>query len=129
MSSTSMALYHKGLDISSGVSANPSTFNKYLQTHSGYVDYDDLVWNSTAALGMDMELYVQPAAASTADLRKWISQCQPIVVNVRNGSHWVLIVGYDDSSDTTFYVMDPGYNDISYEYPTMLKFVVFHYNE
>jgi hypothetical protein len=71
-----------------------------------------------------MELYVQPASASTADLRKWISQCQPIAVHgsflrfsitlitnslltVRNGTHWVLIVGYDDSSDTTFYVMDP----------------------
>jgi hypothetical protein len=46
-----MALFHKSLDVSSGVSANPGTFNQYLKTHGGYVDNDLIIWNSTAALG------------------------------------------------------------------------------
>jgi hypothetical protein len=64
---------------------------------------------------------------SLTELQSWLSNCDGVIANVRGGTHWVLLTGWDssDPSGNTFYVNDPGFDQSTYDYTTMLKFV--HY--
>lgn len=41
---------------------------------------------------------------------------RPVIANVMNGSHFVLVIGWDAVTPDTLYVNDPGFDTISYSY-------------
>eukprot|EP01102_Stenamoeba_stenopodia_P022260 TRINITY_DN9207_c0_g1_i1.p1 TRINITY_DN9207_c0_g1~~TRINITY_DN9207_c0_g1_i1.p1 ORF type:complete len:231 (+),score=45.05 TRINITY_DN9207_c0_g1_i1:82-693(+) len=123
MSSVSMILATDSTSVA-GNTANPGSLNKWLTGNNGYVDTDLIIWNSVASLGgVSMQSYVD--TLSIEDLQSTVDNCQPIVANVRDGTHWVLITGYDANNESVIYVNDPGFEQTYYDYYTMLKFVVY----
>lgn len=68
------------------------TLNRWLTEHSGYADKDLIVWNAVSALGA---LHTTDSTHSLPidKLRDHVKQCHPVIVNVRNGTHWVLVTG------------------------------------
>jgi hypothetical protein len=50
--------------------------------------------------------------------KKWA-----VVVNVRGGTHWVLVTGHHGGS--TYRVNDPGFPTTTYAYEDMSNFVVY----
>mgnify|MGYP000214904508 CR=1 FL=1 len=123
MSSVAMSLatYHERIH---GHRIDPGTLNKWLTSHGGYVDSDLIVWNSVAKLG-GLHMLSDTSSMSPHAIRAAVEQCQPVIVNVREGSHWVLVTGFDTKDTDTFYVNDPGFLDTSYDYSGMSNFVVY----
>jgi len=122
MSSVAMILASEHVRITNEV-ATPLTLNNWLVKHGGYVGGDSLVWNAIATLGnVSMEEYVQKL--SQADLKKFVDECHPVVANVRGGSHWVLITAATSNPDV-WKVNDPGFNEDTYTYSGMVRFVVY----
>lgn len=123
MSSVAMTLatFHENVN---GQTTDPKTLNSWLINHGGYVSGDLLVWNSIAPLGkLHMLEYV--SSISRTQLQQYIRSCYPVIANVRNGGHWVLITGYESSNSDLYYVNDPGFNTDSYTYQGMSHFVVY----
>lgn len=88
------------------------------------MDGDLLVWNAIAPLGpLHLTSYV--SSLSPSQLQTYVSKFQPVIVNVKGGSHWVLVTGYDTDFSTTFYVNDPFYNLESYDFSGMLRFAIY----
>eukprot|EP01092_Planopodium_desertum_P011671 TRINITY_DN5358_c0_g1_i1.p1 TRINITY_DN5358_c0_g1~~TRINITY_DN5358_c0_g1_i1.p1 ORF type:complete len:188 (+),score=22.64 TRINITY_DN5358_c0_g1_i1:97-660(+) len=124
MSSVSMILASNSIKIDSKT-ANPGSLNSWLTSHGGYVDSDLIVWNSVAALGHVSMIEDVPNISRT-DLKAYINKCDGVVANVRSGTHWVLVIGYDTADENTFYVNDPGFSVNSYDYTTMINFVAYN---
>lgn len=108
-----------------GKPAEPGTVNAYLDKHRGYVDTDLIVWSAVDPLvaGIRFESQLDSMAAHT--LRKHIEACEPVIVQVRNGTHFVLAVGYDTTQAHTFYVNDPAFPTDSYDWTGMSQFVTY----
>jgi len=119
MSSVSMILKTKGTNV------NPGTLNTWLRGHGGYEGGDELVWASVDAYGtVKMYNYYRGKnSLSQGDLQGFISKGYGVVVNVRNGEHWVLVTGHVDGN--TYTVNDPGFWVDSYVYQDMSNFVVY----
>ena len=98
--------------------------NQWLISHGGYVDRDLIAWSTVGALG-SMKLFSVTETLTVAHLREYIEKCYPIVVNVREGSHWVLITGYDNTNSQLYYVNDPGFSSVAYDLSGMKNFVVY----
>jgi len=125
MSSLSMILNTWGEKINGGTD-DPGTFNGWLKDHDGYADGDLLVWAASNPLGgvKFYNYYRGAGSLSVAGLQDAVNNNRPTVVNVRSGSHWVLVVGYD-SGTNNFYVNDPGFDQSSYAYSCMSNFVMY----
>jgi len=123
MSSVAMSLATKDEKIN-GSLPNPATLNDWLIRNGGYVGGDELVWNSVTKLG-PMHMVSYTSDLSITQMRDYINKCQPLIVNVRDGTHWVLVIGYDTKSPNTFYVNDPGFNNESYDKSGMSHFVAY----
>ena len=123
MSSVAMSLatYRERVD---GKHTDPGSLNKWLVSHGGYVDTDLIVWNSVAKLGK-LAMKEDVHTLSRDDIRSAADRCEPVIANVREGTHWVLITGYDSHDKDTFYVNDPGFSSVSYAYSGMSNFVVY----
>lgn len=100
MSSVAMALSGTGHDY------NPSTLNKWLKGHGGYVSGDLFVWASVNPIGLK---YIGKVANS--NIASSLSAGHVVILNVHNGGHWVLA---HSMSGSTIYVNDPGYSTTSY---------------
>lgn len=61
---------------------------------------------------------------SKSDLGNFVSKCYPVIVNVRSGTHWVLVTG-STSSNNTWKVNDPYFSNTTYDYSDMSEFVVY----
>jgi len=122
MSDVSMILASEGIKIE-GKESTPLTLNDWLVTHHGYISGDLLVWNAIAVLG-DVSLHTYTAHLTTTEIGDYVKRCWPVVANVRDGSHWVLITGATSNPDV-WRVNDPGFNQDTYTYNTMLRFVVY----
>jgi len=120
MTSVAMALKTRGAGV------NPGSLNSWLRGHGGYVGGDNLVWASVNAFGkMAMYNYYRGYGSfSQSNLQGVIAKGWPVVVNVRGGTHWVLVTGYAGGS--TFRVNDPGFPSTTYTYGEMGNFVVYH---
>lgn len=83
------------------------------------------MWDSVNKFGvMSLDNYYHGAGSlSQASLRALVSKGYACVVNVRGGTHWVLVTSYAGGS--TFYVNDPGFADNAYTYADMGNFVVY----
>ena len=47
------------------------------------------------------------------------------IANVMNGRHFVLLIGYDLSDPNLFYVHDPGFERIAYNYSEIVGYRLF----
>ena len=128
MTSTAMALSTYGINVDES-GTNPENLNQWLTSHHGYVDGDLLVWNSVCALtnvyGQRMCLYEYVMSLPIDDLQKYISLGMPVIININQGTHWVLVIAYDRDNPDTLYVNDPYFYVDSYSYATVLKFAVY----
>jgi len=119
MSSVAMALRSKG------TSVDPGTLNTWLIHNGGYVGGDELVWASVNPFKSIAfhNYYHGPGSLSVSSMQQFISQGWAIIVNVRGGSHWVLVTGHGGGGN--FNVNDPGFNSNIYAYSGMSNFVVY----
>ena len=85
---------------------NPSTLNSWLKTHGGYVSGDLFLWSSINSLGLKFQRKVPNSQIKTK-----LDQGFIVIINVHNGAHWVLAIGY---SGDTIMVNDPNYSVTSY---------------
>lgn len=119
MSSVAMALKARGANVT------PGTLNDWLIHNDGFVNGNLLAWGSVNKFGKMtlMNYYRGSGSLSVANLKNFVNQGYPVVVNVRSGGHWVLVVGNTSGND--FLVNDPGFSVNSYPYSAMSNFVVY----
>eukprot|EP01089_Gocevia_fonbrunei_P016344 TRINITY_DN5026_c0_g1_i1.p1 TRINITY_DN5026_c0_g1~~TRINITY_DN5026_c0_g1_i1.p1 ORF type:complete len:194 (+),score=31.27 TRINITY_DN5026_c0_g1_i1:97-678(+) len=123
MSSVSMALASYEDDINKH-RVDPLNLDEWLQSHGGYADGDLIIWDSVSKLGK-LRTETITTSLSRTKMLDYIHRRQPIVVNVRDGSHWVLVIGYSESEEAVYYVNDPGFNSLTYTIQEMSHFVVY----
>lgn len=104
VSSVSMALECRGKSV--GTAINPGTLNHWLRNNGGYSG-NLFMWGSVNKLGVS---YVGKVY-STSEMSSYIDKGYDVILNVRNGGHWVLATGHDANN---FFVRDPGYSVSSY---------------
>ena len=61
---------------------------------------------------------------STSNIANFVKNCDPVIANVRSGTHWVLITGATNNPDV-WEVNDPYFSDTTYNYSGMVEFVVY----
>jgi len=126
MSSLSMVISGHGGRIN-GQEVNPGTLNSWLTAHGGYAAGDELYWGSANSLSSVKfsNMYHGGGSLSATSLRSLVSGGHPVIVNVRGGTHWVLVTG-GGADGHTFEVNDPGFNTGSYDYSGMCNFAVYN---
>jgi len=66
-------------------------------------------------------------ALSPAQIKTTLDSKNTIIIyNVMQGRHFVLGTGYDDTN-SNFYVNDPGFNNLYYEYTDIVGYRIFKY--
>jgi len=126
MTSLAMAL-NTFNETMNGKTINPETFNSWLIDNGGYVDENLLVWAAGNPLGslQFLKYYSGYGSLPTSQFKSIIDNGDPVIVNVREGSHWVLVIGYQNSE--IYYVNDPGFSNTFYNYSSMGNFIVYNY--
>ena len=109
---------------SSNIARIAGTFNAWLIANNGYVDGDLLVWAAADALGVVKfnQYYTGTGSLPLSQMQQLVTEGHPIIVNVLNGSHWVLVTGFSGSN---FIVNDPAAFHTSYDYSGMSHYVVY----
>ncbi len=105
MSSVASAMAGLGKTIN-GKTATPGTLNAYLKANRGYSG-NLFNWGAVAKFGLTYE----GQTTSHATIRAAICAGKVVVLNVRQGGHWVLATGYSGSN---YQVNDSGYSQTSY---------------
>ncbi|EGC38213.1 hypothetical protein DICPUDRAFT_29096 [Dictyostelium purpureum] len=126
MSSCSMAIAGKGITLDGNLS-NPGSLNEWLRNNEGYVG-DDLLEESVLENISNGIQWVgsYPASAFTMDeVVDMINKQVVVIINVLQGAHFVLAVGYDQTN-TVFYVNDPGFNTLTYTYEDVVGYRIFN---
>lgn len=126
MSSCSSALAGSGIPLPGarpGQLPNPGTLNAFLGQVGGYVP-------NTADLDESALMKVNPNRVKWGSnsmfpkntvpltlIRQWLLQPVPrvVIANVMQGQHFVLVVGFDEKTDT-LYINDSGFNRMTYSY-------------
>eukprot|EP01094_Clydonella_sp_ATCC50884_P020043 TRINITY_DN4062_c0_g1_i1.p1 TRINITY_DN4062_c0_g1~~TRINITY_DN4062_c0_g1_i1.p1 ORF type:complete len:202 (+),score=68.54 TRINITY_DN4062_c0_g1_i1:87-692(+) len=133
MSSVSMALYGHNIPIptnGSHVDANPGTLNTWLQQHSGYDSSNDLIESVVPEIAPRalrwVGMYIPQTTLTTSALKTWVEiDTRVVIANVRNGTHFVLVTGFDSTDKNRFYVNDPYFAVNSYEYADIVGWRIF----
>lgn len=89
-----------------GINFDPSTLNKWLKTHGGYLNGDTFVWGSVNELGLLYE-----GKVANRHIKSNIDEGKVVICNVRSGTHWILAYQY---TGDTFFVNDPLYTNTTY---------------
>lgn len=132
MSSTSMALNGHGIKIS-GDRSTPGTLNAWLRAHSGYtgndfkeealphIDPAHISWSDAHGMHRTNDV-------TMAEIQESLHAGQPVIANVMNGEHFVLVVGVDkkDASNPQLYVNDPGFYRIAYNFSDVVGWRLFN---
>jgi len=132
MSSVSMALNGKGYFLDSFLPIYPGTMNAWLRYDNGYVcmdgDCNNLVLDSPNRLSPGNITYIsEDEKPSLEVVKSYILNQNPIsVAHVRNDTHFVLLVGFDSVNETTFYVNDPYYPVISYDFSEISDIILYN---
>eukprot|EP01095_Lingulamoeba_sp_RSL-Kostka_P009705 TRINITY_DN3361_c0_g1_i1.p1 TRINITY_DN3361_c0_g1~~TRINITY_DN3361_c0_g1_i1.p1 ORF type:complete len:199 (+),score=49.19 TRINITY_DN3361_c0_g1_i1:25-597(+) len=129
--SISMALNGKGITIQpNNQTVNPAVLNTYLLDHHGYTQENDLREQVVTLINRTRIYYVGPFIPETklnqtqiTDMVK--SQVYVVIANVLQGTHFVLVTGYDEKDENKFYVNDPYFNTDYYEYDTIVGWRVY----
>jgi len=115
MSCVAMALSTKGYDI------NPGTLNSWLDGHAGYESGCDIVW--AAVNSFKVMTFQAMENANYATICAGAAAGHAIIINVRGGTHWVLVTG---CSGGNYLVNDPYFNVNSYSPSDVLIEAVYH---
>ncbi|KYQ91756.1 hypothetical protein DLAC_07544 [Tieghemostelium lacteum] len=129
MSSTSMAMGGKGITIDTNTS-NPSTFNYWLRNNNGYTSNDELIESVVPDINNQLIEWdgskLNGTALSMTDIQNILDETNNILIlNVRNGTHFVLATGYDTTLQDVIYVNDPGFDQDFYYYDTVVGYRFF----
>jgi ABC-type bacteriocin/lantibiotic exporter with double-glycine peptidase domain len=89
-----------------GQQANCGTFNQFLHDNGGYLG-NLLVWAAANRLGVTFEGFLEKIDL----IKDAVCKNKLVVLNVKNGGHWVLATGVDGN---TFFVNDSGFNRNTY---------------
>lgn len=84
-----------------GHNQNPSTLNTWLNSNKGYDSKNDFVWGSLNQFGFAFQ-----GKVANSMVRLNLDVGYIVIVNVRNGAHWVLATGF---SGNTIFVKDSLY--------------------
>ena len=95
----SMILNYCGISINGGT-ANPRSFNNWLSNNRGYVGGNQFVWDSVDRIGLD---YIGQVS-NARDIRYYFNNDYSVILNVRNGAHFVLMTG---ATATGYNAIDP----------------------
>ena len=49
-------------------------------------------------------------------IRAYLKAGRPVIANVMQGHHFVLVIGWDTADDDTLYINDPGFERTTYSY-------------
>jgi len=110
MSSTSMALKGNGIEIDGKISANPGTLNQWLKNNNGYDSSNDFKESVLPNITKDGAVtWPKDGMHKTNDLQLqtvqlYLEQGRVMIANVMNGSHFVLVTGWDDDFPDTMLV-------------------------
>lgn len=122
MSSTSMALNGNGIEIDDSKPANPGTLNAWLRNNNGYDGsndfYEEVLPNISSRGNV---IWPKDGMHKTNDLqpqtvRLYLEKGRVMIANVMNGSHFVLVTGWDQENEDVLFVNDPGFNLNNYSY-------------
>jgi len=106
-----------------GESISPGDLNSWLNAHGGFTHGDWIIWGAINGLG-GMKLVASYSSLSLASLEALVDSCHPVVVNVRDRTHYVLVTG--NAGGGNFYTNDPGSHPAPvYAYSGMSQFVVY----
>jgi len=122
MSCVAMSLASYNEEIS-GTLVNPGNLNNWLNNHNGYANSDLIVWSAVNSLGK-VQFKEEEKSLSTSTIANFVKNCDPVIANVRSGTHWVLITGATSNPDV-WEVNDPYFSDTTYNYSGMVEFVVY----
>ena len=95
----------RGIKIN-GVNPTCGNLNTWLKSNGGF-RRNLLVWSSVASLGLRYE----GQTSTLASIKTAVNANKIVIINVKQGGHWVLVTGY---SGDVFTVMDPGYPKTTY---------------
>merc|ERR1712063_128829 len=123
MSCVAMAMASYQEKINNGLT-NPGNLNDWLINNNGYADSDLIIWSSVDGLGK-VHFKEEVDTLSASDIANFVNKCYPVIVNVRSGTHWVLITGTTSNSDV-FEVNDPYFSNTTYSLSDMSEFVVYN---
>merc|ERR1711988_100318 len=98
-----------------GASVNPGTLNQWLTLNGGYASKDLIIWSAVDShFRVSYQGQIKPDSST---LQSKLKSCAGLIANVRGGSHWVLLTGYQGSD--IFSVHDPGFNQATYSLKDM----------
>eukprot|EP01139_Manchomonas_bermudensis_P019101 Amastigsp_a676378_152.p2 type:complete len:182 gc:universal Amastigsp_a676378_152:1172-627(-) len=123
LTSTTMALRHANATIS-GKPVDPAVINEYLVAHGGYEDTDLIVWSAVNPIS-SLKFASSADSMALSTLISHIKACHPVVIQVNQGTHFVLAIGYDSADQSTIVVNDPYFNTDTYAFSGISQFVVF----
>ena len=104
---SSMAMYMSPKVKIGGATITPGNLNAWLKVNGGYASGNLFVWGSVGKLGLS---YVGKVSDKNA-MKKYIDQGFGVILNVKNGGHWVLATGHNAAG---FTINDPGATKASY---------------
>ena len=119
MTSAAMALAGHHIKVS-GSGATPANLNAWLRSHNGY---SGNLLISSAIVNIDRSHISWPSDAhhpkndvSLSAIQKMLKDGRPVIANVNNGGHFVLVTGWNSSNPDQLAVNDPGFSRASYSY-------------
>ena len=122
MSSVSMALNGNNITIEGETIANPGTLNSWLRAHGGYDSDNDFEENVLPKISKPGSvIWPKDGMHKTNDLeleqvQLFIEQGRVMIANVLNGTHFVLVEGWDSLNSDCMFVNDPGFTRNNYSY-------------
>eukprot|EP01116_Phalansterium_solitarium_P012882 TRINITY_DN2957_c0_g1_i1.p2 TRINITY_DN2957_c0_g1~~TRINITY_DN2957_c0_g1_i1.p2 ORF type:complete len:211 (-),score=85.89 TRINITY_DN2957_c0_g1_i1:246-830(-) len=93
-----------------GYNGNPGTLNSWLNSNGGYADGCDIYWADVDKLGYSTCMGAEDATYD--EICSGVSAGHGVIINVRSGTHWVLVTGC--AGNNVFYVNDPGFSTNTY---------------
>jgi len=110
------------------VDVNPANVNKFLKEHNGY-DGNLIKWAAIGTAGLTVHMiYNRNINSPTfAELKTEIEGCKAVILNVRNGGHWVLATAA--AADDKFDVKDPGFDSTSYGIADVKRAIIYDFKE
>ena len=104
---SSMAMFMQPKVSIAGASITPKNLNAWLKKNGGYASGNLFVWGSVGKLGLS---YVGKVSDKNT-MKSYIDKGYGVILNVKNGGHWVLAHGHTAAG---FTVNDPGATKTSY---------------
>jgi hypothetical protein len=134
MSSISMSLAGAQIDLPNGEHVDPGTLNTWLRNNGGYDTSDDLEEEELYKINPQRISYTgairsQSGLSMDQIVSMLQSSDQIVILNVRNGRHFVLATGFDDAEKDVIYINDPGFEvtQVSYSDPQLVGYRLFKY--